>query len=173
MEVVAAAPRFQLLLILLMAAMLLPGMKSLPLFVQRKIARTIELQRSIGKVAGISFPGLYSQEEREDFAIDGTCLQIRQIGLYSTHSKDYNVQYIYNTGHQNYFITDLLTKIKCKVNSETGYEYESIIKSMNTQTNSGMKKTVQEVKTELLQTTQTEIKLEMKKVRKFKPKPPR
>ncbi|KAL6032702.1 hypothetical protein STEG23_031899 [Scotinomys teguina] len=32
-----------------MAAMLLPGMKSLPLLVQRKFARTIELQGSIGK----------------------------------------------------------------------------------------------------------------------------
>ncbi|KAL6059757.1 hypothetical protein STEG23_009679, partial [Scotinomys teguina] len=49
MEVVAAAPRCQLLLIVLMAAMLLPGMKSLPLLVQRKTARTIELQGSIGK----------------------------------------------------------------------------------------------------------------------------
>ncbi|KAL6039862.1 hypothetical protein STEG23_013687, partial [Scotinomys teguina] len=32
-----------------MAAMLLPGMKVLPLLIQRKIARTIELQESIGK----------------------------------------------------------------------------------------------------------------------------
>ncbi|KAL6055950.1 hypothetical protein STEG23_031185 [Scotinomys teguina] len=32
-----------------MAAMLLPAMKSLLLLVQRKIARTIELQESIGK----------------------------------------------------------------------------------------------------------------------------
>ncbi|KAL6038005.1 hypothetical protein STEG23_022698 [Scotinomys teguina] len=49
MEVVAAAPRCQLLLIVLMAAMLLPGMKVSPLLVQRKITRTIELQESIGK----------------------------------------------------------------------------------------------------------------------------
>ncbi|KAL6038413.1 hypothetical protein STEG23_013307 [Scotinomys teguina] len=49
MEVKAAAPRCQLLLIVLMAAMLLPGMKSLPLLVRRNIARTIELQESISK----------------------------------------------------------------------------------------------------------------------------
>ncbi|KAL6082173.1 hypothetical protein STEG23_027348 [Scotinomys teguina] len=49
MEVGAAAPRCQLLLIVLMAVMLLPGMKGSPLLVRRKIARTIELQESIGK----------------------------------------------------------------------------------------------------------------------------
>ncbi|KAL6042576.1 hypothetical protein STEG23_023899 [Scotinomys teguina] len=49
MEVVAAAPRCQLLLSILMAAMLLPGMKGSPLLVQRKYARTIKLQESIGK----------------------------------------------------------------------------------------------------------------------------
>ncbi|KAL6065777.1 hypothetical protein STEG23_019482 [Scotinomys teguina] len=49
MEVVAAAPRCQLLLIVLMAAMLLPGMKVSPLLIWRKIARTIELQENIGK----------------------------------------------------------------------------------------------------------------------------
>ncbi|KAL6049160.1 hypothetical protein STEG23_034888 [Scotinomys teguina] len=49
MEVVAAAPRCQLLLIVLMAAMLLPGMKVSPLLVRRKITRTIKLQESIGK----------------------------------------------------------------------------------------------------------------------------
>ncbi|KAL6051236.1 hypothetical protein STEG23_005924 [Scotinomys teguina] len=49
MEVVAAAPRCQLLLIVLMAAMLLPGMKGSPLLVRRKIPRTMELQESIGK----------------------------------------------------------------------------------------------------------------------------
>ncbi|KAL6038848.1 hypothetical protein STEG23_017075, partial [Scotinomys teguina] len=47
--VVAAAPRCQMLLIELMAAMLLPGMKGSPLLVRRKIARTIKLQGSIGK----------------------------------------------------------------------------------------------------------------------------
>ncbi|KAL6033427.1 hypothetical protein STEG23_026261 [Scotinomys teguina] len=52
MEVVPAAPRCQLLLIILMAAMLLPGMKGSPLLVRRKIARTIELQESISKVGG-------------------------------------------------------------------------------------------------------------------------
>ncbi|KAL6033822.1 hypothetical protein STEG23_018810 [Scotinomys teguina] len=49
MEVVVAAPSCQLLLIMLMAAMLLPGMKSSPLLVWRKIARTIKLQESIDK----------------------------------------------------------------------------------------------------------------------------
>ncbi|KAL6048764.1 hypothetical protein STEG23_009624 [Scotinomys teguina] len=49
MEVVAAAPRCQLLLIVLMAAILLPGMKVSPLLIWRKIARTIELQENIGK----------------------------------------------------------------------------------------------------------------------------
>ncbi|KAL6088719.1 hypothetical protein STEG23_000810 [Scotinomys teguina] len=47
MEVVAAAPRCQLLLIMLMAAML--GMKVSPVLVQRTVTRTIELQESIGK----------------------------------------------------------------------------------------------------------------------------
>ncbi|KAL6045067.1 hypothetical protein STEG23_033691 [Scotinomys teguina] len=51
MEVVAAAPRCQLLLIVLMAAMLLPGMKGSPLLVQRTVTRTFELQESIGKAA--------------------------------------------------------------------------------------------------------------------------
>ncbi|KAL6073783.1 hypothetical protein STEG23_033635 [Scotinomys teguina] len=49
MEVVAAAPRCQLLLIVLMAAMLLPGMKVSLLLVRRKITRIIKLQESIGK----------------------------------------------------------------------------------------------------------------------------
>ncbi|KAL6048495.1 hypothetical protein STEG23_023262 [Scotinomys teguina] len=49
MEVKAAAPRCQLLLIVLMAVMLLPGTKGSPLPVRRKIARTIKLQGSIGK----------------------------------------------------------------------------------------------------------------------------
>ncbi|KAL6060614.1 hypothetical protein STEG23_019786, partial [Scotinomys teguina] len=50
MEVVAAAPRCQLLLIMLMAVMLLPGMKGSLLLVRRKITRTMELQETIGKV---------------------------------------------------------------------------------------------------------------------------
>ncbi|KAL6034961.1 hypothetical protein STEG23_012076 [Scotinomys teguina] len=54
MEVVAAARRCQLLLIMLMAAMLLPGMKVSPLFVRRKITRTVELQESIGKETCLS-----------------------------------------------------------------------------------------------------------------------
>ncbi|KAL6057356.1 hypothetical protein STEG23_019251 [Scotinomys teguina] len=45
----AAAPRCQLLLIVLMAAMLLLGMKGSPLLVARKIARAIKLQGSIVK----------------------------------------------------------------------------------------------------------------------------
>ncbi|KAL6042582.1 hypothetical protein STEG23_023905 [Scotinomys teguina] len=49
MEVVAAAPRCQLLLIMLMAAILLPGMKGSPLLVQRTVTRTFQLQESIGK----------------------------------------------------------------------------------------------------------------------------
>ncbi|KAL6085820.1 hypothetical protein STEG23_037224 [Scotinomys teguina] len=49
MEVVAAALRCQLLLIVLIAAMLLPGMKVSTLLVQRKITRTMELQESISK----------------------------------------------------------------------------------------------------------------------------
>ncbi|KAL6086162.1 hypothetical protein STEG23_030925, partial [Scotinomys teguina] len=49
MEVVAAAPRCQLLLIMLMTAMLLLGMKVSPLLVWRKIASTIKLQENIGK----------------------------------------------------------------------------------------------------------------------------
>ncbi|KAL6059166.1 hypothetical protein STEG23_008073 [Scotinomys teguina] len=49
MEVVAAAPRCQLLLIVLMAAMLLPGMKGSPLLVQRTVTRTFVLQESISK----------------------------------------------------------------------------------------------------------------------------
>ncbi|KAL6042559.1 hypothetical protein STEG23_023882 [Scotinomys teguina] len=49
MEVVAAAPRCQLLLIVLMAAMLLPGMKGSPLLVQRTVTRTIVLQETIDK----------------------------------------------------------------------------------------------------------------------------
>ncbi|KAL6080902.1 hypothetical protein STEG23_018061 [Scotinomys teguina] len=49
MEVVAAALRCQLLLIVLMAAMLLPGMKGSPLLVGEKFTRTIELQETIGK----------------------------------------------------------------------------------------------------------------------------
>ncbi|KAL6034351.1 hypothetical protein STEG23_029737 [Scotinomys teguina] len=48
-EVVDAALKCQLLLIVLMAAMLLPGMKGSPLLVWRKISRTIELQESISK----------------------------------------------------------------------------------------------------------------------------
>ncbi|KAL6031603.1 hypothetical protein STEG23_014311 [Scotinomys teguina] len=49
MEVVAAAPTCQLLLIVLMAVMLLPGMKSLPMLLWRKIASTIKLQENFGK----------------------------------------------------------------------------------------------------------------------------
>ncbi|KAL6052899.1 hypothetical protein STEG23_015067 [Scotinomys teguina] len=47
MEVVAAALSCQLLLIVLMVVMLLPGMKVSLLLVQRTVTRTIELQESI------------------------------------------------------------------------------------------------------------------------------
>ncbi|KAL6038307.1 hypothetical protein STEG23_030310 [Scotinomys teguina] len=50
MEVVAADPRCQLLLILLMSAvMLLPGTNGSLLLVQRTVTRTIVLQETIGK----------------------------------------------------------------------------------------------------------------------------
>ncbi|KAL6036847.1 hypothetical protein STEG23_035050 [Scotinomys teguina] len=49
MEVVAAAPRCQLLLIMLMASMLLPRMKGSPLLIQRTVTRTIVLQETIGQ----------------------------------------------------------------------------------------------------------------------------
>ncbi|KAL6059658.1 hypothetical protein STEG23_037123 [Scotinomys teguina] len=50
MEVVAAAPRCQLLLILLMSAvMLLPGTNGSLLLVQRTVTGTIVLQETIGK----------------------------------------------------------------------------------------------------------------------------
>ncbi|KAL6090666.1 hypothetical protein STEG23_023450 [Scotinomys teguina] len=65
MEVVAAAPRCQLLLIMLMAAMLLPGMKGSPLLVQRTVTRTFELQESIGKVEKLSDLSLISSVSSE------------------------------------------------------------------------------------------------------------
>ncbi|KAL6093689.1 hypothetical protein STEG23_006615 [Scotinomys teguina] len=49
MEVKAAAPRCQLLLIVLMAVMLLPGMEGSPLLIQRTVTRTFVLQETIGK----------------------------------------------------------------------------------------------------------------------------
>ncbi|KAL6038532.1 hypothetical protein STEG23_000618, partial [Scotinomys teguina] len=50
MEVKAAAPRCQLLVILLMSAvMLLPGTNGSLLLVQRTVTRTIVLQETIGK----------------------------------------------------------------------------------------------------------------------------
>ncbi|KAL6051863.1 hypothetical protein STEG23_000227 [Scotinomys teguina] len=55
MEVKATAPRCQLLLIVLMAAMLLLGMKVSLLLVQRKITRTIVLQESIDKGGGFFY----------------------------------------------------------------------------------------------------------------------
>ncbi|KAL6031368.1 hypothetical protein STEG23_007009 [Scotinomys teguina] len=65
MEVVAAAPRCQLLLIVLMAAMLLPGMKVSPLLVWRKITRTIKLQESIGKEKNICGSERQTTEEEK------------------------------------------------------------------------------------------------------------
>ncbi|KAL6089846.1 hypothetical protein STEG23_033781 [Scotinomys teguina] len=49
MEVKTTAPHCQLLLIVLMAAMLLSGMKVSPLLVQKTVTRTIELQENIGR----------------------------------------------------------------------------------------------------------------------------
>ncbi|KAL6040526.1 hypothetical protein STEG23_007591 [Scotinomys teguina] len=49
MEVKTTAPHCQLLLIVLMATMLLPGMKVSPLLIQRTVTRTIELQENISK----------------------------------------------------------------------------------------------------------------------------
>ncbi|KAL6085659.1 hypothetical protein STEG23_017809 [Scotinomys teguina] len=45
----ATAPRCQLLLIVLMAVMLLPGTNGSLLLVQRTVTRTIMLQETIGK----------------------------------------------------------------------------------------------------------------------------
>ncbi|KAL6081478.1 hypothetical protein STEG23_026372 [Scotinomys teguina] len=56
MEVKAAAPRCQLLLILLMSVvMLLPGTNGSLLLVQRTVTRTIVLQETIGKGFSIMF----------------------------------------------------------------------------------------------------------------------
>ncbi|KAL6031797.1 hypothetical protein STEG23_022192, partial [Scotinomys teguina] len=57
MEVVDAAPRSQLLLIVLMAAMLLPGMKVSPLLVQRTVTRTI------GKASSLTNPPMVSTKD--------------------------------------------------------------------------------------------------------------
>ncbi|KAL6070627.1 hypothetical protein STEG23_013811 [Scotinomys teguina] len=57
MEVKAAAPRCQLLLILLMSAvMLLPGTNGSLLLVQRTVTRTIVLQETISKAFGYNPP---------------------------------------------------------------------------------------------------------------------
>ncbi|KAL6036936.1 hypothetical protein STEG23_015248 [Scotinomys teguina] len=56
MEVVAAALRCQLLLILLMSSgMLLPGTNGSLLLVQRTVTRTIVLQETIGKERTMAF----------------------------------------------------------------------------------------------------------------------
>ncbi|KAL6088941.1 hypothetical protein STEG23_016065, partial [Scotinomys teguina] len=78
MEVVAAAPRCQLLLIVLATAMLLLGMKVLPLLVRRKITRTIQFQESINKVGteGSLYPSTPAKkdakevEHQRDTAVD-------------------------------------------------------------------------------------------------------
>ncbi|KAL6032046.1 hypothetical protein STEG23_025199 [Scotinomys teguina] len=49
MEVKAAAPRYQLLLILVMSVVVLPGTNGSLLLVQRTVTRTIVLQETIGK----------------------------------------------------------------------------------------------------------------------------
>ncbi|KAL6034709.1 hypothetical protein STEG23_001688, partial [Scotinomys teguina] len=62
MEVKAAAPRCQLLLILVMSAvMLLPGTNCSLLLVQRRVTRTIVLQETIGKDFNIDY--LFSNKE--------------------------------------------------------------------------------------------------------------
>ncbi|KAL6033226.1 hypothetical protein STEG23_000035 [Scotinomys teguina] len=64
MEVKAAAPRCQLLLILLMSAvMLLPGTNGSLLLVQRTLTRTFELQESIGKDTGTVFVNEYEKQK--------------------------------------------------------------------------------------------------------------
>ncbi|KAL6054387.1 hypothetical protein STEG23_037342 [Scotinomys teguina] len=73
MEVVAAALRCQLLLIVLMAAMLLPGMKVSPPFVWRKITRTIELQESIGKEKNICGSKRQTTEEENEKRKKNVC----------------------------------------------------------------------------------------------------
>ncbi|KAL6035501.1 hypothetical protein STEG23_021319 [Scotinomys teguina] len=82
MEVVAAAPRCQLLLIVLMAAMLLPGMKVSPLLVRRKITRTMELQESIGKEHnGMKLQGrLYKSVDIEQYTL-AKCGVLRDTGI--------------------------------------------------------------------------------------------
>ncbi|KAL6062501.1 hypothetical protein STEG23_030704, partial [Scotinomys teguina] len=95
MEVVAAAPRCQLLLIVLMAAMLLPGMKGSPLLVRRKIARTMELQDSIGKAVIPALRTLMQKDCREFEAStaytkwrDSLALRIMEGGSVSLYSEE-------------------------------------------------------------------------------------
>ncbi|KAL6042551.1 hypothetical protein STEG23_023874 [Scotinomys teguina] len=66
MEVKATAPRCQLLLTVLMAAMLLPGMKVSPLLVQRTVTRTIKLQGSISKEKNICGSERQTTEEEKE-----------------------------------------------------------------------------------------------------------
>ncbi|KAL6035242.1 hypothetical protein STEG23_017359 [Scotinomys teguina] len=86
MEVVAAALRCQLLLIVLMAAMLLPGMKVSPLLVRRKITRTIELQESIGKEKNICGSERQTTEEEKEKR-KKKCLQ----GTRTTTKSDFEI----------------------------------------------------------------------------------
>ncbi|KAL6083946.1 hypothetical protein STEG23_012174 [Scotinomys teguina] len=72
MEVVAAAPRCQLLLIMLMTVMLLPGMKVSPLLVWRKIASTIKLQENIGKGKWMELENILSEETQTQKDKHGT-----------------------------------------------------------------------------------------------------
>ncbi|KAL6088318.1 hypothetical protein STEG23_015079 [Scotinomys teguina] len=80
MEVVAAAPRCQLLLIVLMAAMLLPGMKNLLLLVWRKITRIIELQESIGKGPARAYEGTGPVEQRSAMTQGGQRMSQKSSG---------------------------------------------------------------------------------------------
>ncbi|KAL6031999.1 hypothetical protein STEG23_002248 [Scotinomys teguina] len=79
MEVKTTAPHCQLLLIVLMTVMLLPGMKGSPLLVWRKITRTIKLQESIGK----GFPKDVFISRKQEIQKNGTtsCILSDHYGL--------------------------------------------------------------------------------------------
>ncbi|KAL6035752.1 hypothetical protein STEG23_024475 [Scotinomys teguina] len=97
MEVVAAALRCQLLLIVLMAAMLLPGKKGSPLLVQRKIAGTIKLQESISKEKECNkinsfvpckvIDSMFVDRKKFNMDLENTIIQ-RMQGLFSGCLKD-------------------------------------------------------------------------------------
>ncbi|KAL6040664.1 hypothetical protein STEG23_002136 [Scotinomys teguina] len=86
MEVVAAAPRCQLLLILLMAVMLLPGTNGSLLLVQRTVTRTIVLQETIGKEKNICGSERQTTEEEKEKR-KKKCLQ----GTRTTTKSDFEI----------------------------------------------------------------------------------